>query len=498
MSSLPLIPLPVNNNDPTSSTPTRSTQSSASQSTTTSSTTQPTSTSASITTPTPTPTVSSSSSSSLPTSTAQPTTTDSSSPAQPTSTPSASPTSSSSQATSTPVTQTTVLRTVTRGDGQPSVIVVTQTLPSNPTSTGTANPSSTSSNSNDGNSNVLTIAIPCAIAGVIALVGLALLIRWLKNRSAAARAAEDIKWPEVVNSDGDRAALYPEPTRPGMGHGLGDEEEEHAMSTNQMSQISNFAGAGAGNRTIMQPSNLSPTNTGSVTTYLNSSSMQDHNNSTNHPQFYSAAPFLPPPLATAPSAGYSTYYNNSANAPQQAYPPAHPGVLLPAGGLHGPREMQQQYAAPDFYSNGHQDYLPDKAYSPPQEYVHHQHPLDEHDYHKQQDEDPLKKEYDDPLAAAVGHEYPSHPTTTDPAYPAHQQTYADPQSHQTGHSPPRDAAHLESPGSPSDENFYCNPSSRLSDHHHHHHHQLDDDISPDYNPDGAPRRLVALNPDEDP
>ncbi|KAA1108800.1 hypothetical protein PGT21_025946 [Puccinia graminis f. sp. tritici] len=387
--------------------------------------------------------------------------------------------------------QTTVLRTVTR-DGQASVVVITQTLPPNPTTTGAPSPNN---RKNEDSGSVLPIAIPCAIAGLIALVGLGLLIRWLKNRSAAARAAEDIKWPEVINSDGDRAALYPEPTRPGMGHGLGDEDEDGGMAGAQMGEATNFAGAGAGNRAT-----LSPNNTGSATTYLNSSSMQDHNSSLQH--FYSTNGFPGPPApqqVSAPQAAYGYYTSTS---PPQAYP-GHPNALVPGGALNGPREMQQSYGTTDYYNSANHHHQ--------QQQQHHHH--QEKYYSKSQDHDQdyelddyaphQDKEYEDPLGGKEGaggytSGHPIHDQYQSQHYPSYpdQHPSGSPPQHSSSahHSPPQHPApSAENPGSPislSEENFYRDPAARLSDHH------LDLHSS-DPNAGGGGRRLVALNPDED-
>ncbi|KAG0146415.1 hypothetical protein CROQUDRAFT_671172 [Cronartium quercuum f. sp. fusiforme G11] len=148
----------------------------------------------------------------------------------------------------TPPAASTVIRTITQGSGtSASVVVVTQTAlgpapTDTTTSTGTSSSSGSSSDSGSSSSGkTIAIAIPSAIGGLALIIIIIFGIRALMRRAAASRAAEDIRWPETVTSDGDRAALYPEPTRPSAGHGLGlgDEEPEHEM-------VVNMAGAGVG------------------------------------------------------------------------------------------------------------------------------------------------------------------------------------------------------------------------------------------------------------
>ncbi|KAI7964645.1 hypothetical protein MJO29_002743 [Puccinia striiformis f. sp. tritici] len=434
--------------------------------------------------PTSTPSPITTSSTPSPTSTPITTTTPGTPPATDTTTPpSPSPTPVPPITSNTIPTHTTILQTVTRADGQGSVVVITQTV-ANPAAT---NIPGSNNRKNEDSGSVLAIAIPCAIAGLVALVGLGLLIRWLKGRSASARAAEDIKWPEVVNSDGDRAALYPEPTRPGLGHGLGDEEED-GMAAAQMGEARNYAGAGAGHRGNM-PHTIGPNSTGLAPNYLNSAPMQDQQTNLQH--FYSASGFPgpPPPHQVAvPPVAYSSYYN-SANAPQ-AYPNhSNPGV--PGGVPLGPRDMQQAYGGTDYYNNGQPDYgqyHQDKDYNnSPQDYAQHHSSDHQHeDYNHPQD-----KEYDDPLGIGKEGGYITDPTQDQ--YQSHS-NHSHPEHHEPGgsatHQSSPNADHPESPVTLSDENFYREPSRPLSDHH-------VEDHSPDPNGGGGGRRLVALNPDED-
>lgn len=156
-----------------------------------------------------------------------------------------------------------------------------------------------------------------------------LLIRWLKNRSAAARAADDIKWPEVVNSDGDRAALYPEPTRPGLGHGLGDEEEDNVPA--RQSDVINMAGAGAHTGLLHPKNSLSPSNTRTGT--FMSSSIQDH--SSHGHQYYPNAFQATSP--SPPQQAYGGYYN----PPNGSSPPHHYPIDGAGGGISNENPSHQ-------------------------------------------------------------------------------------------------------------------------------------------------------------
>lgn len=274
-------------------------------------------TTAPVTTPTPVPTTPTPT---TPTNTTTTTTT----PSVASPTPIPIPTTNSTTNFTAPSPETTQVRTITTGTGNDaSVVVITQTAYA-PTSTSDANPSSSNDNRGSAStSKIIAIAIPSAIGGLAALIILFMGIRALLRRSAAKRAADDIRWPETVTSEGDRAALYPEPTRPSPGHGLGLVEDEEEHTSPEM----NMAGAGAGR--LRPGASVGPTRSHSVTTTgLSSTSHYQPFEYGNNPD-YMLHGISPPP-------------------------PSHlPGALMPAYGMN-PSQQQKGMVTypPDWNRNG--------------------------------------------------------------------------------------------------------------------------------------------------
>ncbi|KAM0748364.1 hypothetical protein T439DRAFT_79741 [Meredithblackwellia eburnea MCA 4105] len=174
-------------------------------------------------------------------STTIPTSSSSSTPS--TSSPSSSP-SSRSSTTSTPSTSSTSQpgTTVTQVITPTTVVVIgtqtfTSTLPPTTTTSSAASSTASSGASNSGSSSLSTGAKVGIIVGSV-VAGLALLALLVlaclairRKRQKDIDAKENIKWPEIVASAEDRAALYPEQTHRTGRAGLGDDEMDEVAGS---------------------------------------------------------------------------------------------------------------------------------------------------------------------------------------------------------------------------------------------------------------------------
>lgn len=156
-------------------------------------------------------------------------------------------------------------------------------------------------------------------------------VRALMRRSAAARAADDIRWPETITTEGDRAALYPEPTRPSAGHGLGLAEDDDEPGRGEMPEMVNMAGAGAGTLRL-GPSQGVTRSPSATTSGLASATTSGLGSATHYMPFdypnaseygYGPGSYLPP-LVTGNGLGLgtqpSTSHPSGPPAGQAAYP----------------------------------------------------------------------------------------------------------------------------------------------------------------------------------
>lgn len=129
---------------------------------------------------------------------------------------------------------------MTSGTGSgASVIFVTQTqtAPDSAAAASSASAALASQTASSGSSSGKTaaIAVPSAVGGVIVLGLLLWAFLYCHRRRRASKAADDIKWPEVASSEGDRAALYPEPTHRAGGHGFGVQDDDMMSEAGGMS-----------------------------------------------------------------------------------------------------------------------------------------------------------------------------------------------------------------------------------------------------------------------
>ncbi|KAH9815610.1 hypothetical protein DFH28DRAFT_1126369 [Melampsora americana] len=301
---------PITSTTPTTSTSTSNNNNNNNNNNTTTNTNTNTNNSTSTPSSTASTNSPSTSPSPVPSTTTTPTNTTNSTPTASIATP--TPTSNPNPNTNSTTPNTTDIRTITTGTGNDaSVVVITQTAYA-PTSTSDVNSSNNDNRATASTSRIIAIAIPSAIGGLAAIIILVMGIRALLRRSAAKRAADDIRWPETVTSEGDRAALYPEPTRPSPGHGLGLVEDEEDITDPEV----NMAGAGAGRlRTGAHPG---PTRSHSVTT--NGLSSNSH---------YQAYEY-----------GNTSDYMHHGIPPPPPPPPSHiPSSLMPAYGMN---QMEQK------------------------------------------------------------------------------------------------------------------------------------------------------------
>lgn len=176
-----------------------------------------------------------------------------------------------------------------------------------------------------------------AMAGIIAgsvVGGLAILVLLIvlclasrRSRRRKAEAQDDIRWPEIVASADDRAALYPEQTHATGRAGIGGEEmEEVGEGSPHSSGGPGAAGIGAGglgrrfnSQTSRDGDSRQPTlpslPASVYSDMMNPTSLQ-YSNSTSSPYGYSSSQQSHMPLAPGPAS--SDYQRNSPSPPSAA------------------------------------------------------------------------------------------------------------------------------------------------------------------------------------